>query len=268
MRVATTRGTFEVHDESRDARGAPLVLVHGFPFDAGSWSADGAALAPRVRVIAPSMRGFGGSVAFEDVPAPSIDTMADDVAAVLDALALTEPVVLGGLSMGGYVALAFARRHGHRLRGLVLADTRAEPDSDEARANRDHGIARVLGGDLAGLVDALLPKILSPKTLAAQPAVVESVRAMALRAHPQAVAQALRAMRDRPDARPGLAAIAVPVLVVVGADDVLIPPAASEALASGLANARLQIIESAGHMSNLEQPAAFRAALAAFVAAL
>jgi 3-oxoadipate enol-lactonase len=263
MLVSTARGAFDVIDEGK---GTPLVLVHGFPFDNASWRADARELAPGMRVLAPSMRGFGGSVPFDGIAgASSIDAMADDVAGVLDALAITESVVMGGLSMGGYVALAFARRHGARLRGLVLADTRAEPDSDETRANRDKAIARVEGGDLVGYVDGLLATILGATTRAEHPAIVESARAMAMRADPAAVVQALRAMRDRPDARPGLATIAVPVLIVVGEEDVLIPPAASEAMASALGKATVHVLRRAGHLANLEQPEAFREVVAGFV---
>ena len=264
MDLVTVRGRFDVIDQGK---GTPLVLVHGFPFSNASWRADAEALAPAMRVIAPSMRGFGGSLPFDGVAgASSIDAMADDVAAVLDALAITEPVVVGGLSMGGYVTLSFARRHRARLRGIVLADTRAEPDGDEARANREKAIARVGGGDLAGFVDMLLESILAPSTRAERPAISQSVRAMALQADSTAVVQALRAMRDRPDARPGLKAITVPALVIVGEEDALIPPAASQAMASELPNARLRVLPGAGHMSNLEQPDAFRSALAELVA--
>jgi 3-oxoadipate enol-lactonase len=239
MLVSTARGAFDVIDEGK---GTPLVLVHGFPFDNASWRADARELAPGMRVLAPSMRGFGGSVPFDGIAGAS---------------------VMGGLSMGGYVALAFARRHGARLRGLVLADTRAEPDSDETRANRDKAIARVEGGDLVGYVDGLLATILGATTRAEHPAIVESARAMAMRADPAAVVQALRAMRDRPDARPGLATIAVPVLIVVGEEDVLIPPAASEAMASALGKATVHVLRRAGHLANLEQ--AFREVVAGFV---
>lgn len=265
MELDTKRGRFDVIDEGR---GTPLVLVHGFPLAADSWRADAEALATRMRVIAPSMRGFGGSPS-ADLATLSIDTMADDVAAVLDALGVTEPVVMGGLSMGGYVALAFGRRHAARLRALVLADTRAEPDSDEARANRDKAIARVDGGDLSGFVDGLLGMILAPVTRAERPEIARAVRAMAMRAAPSSVTAALRALRDRPDARPGLSAISVPVLVVVGEEDALIPPPASRSMVAAMPErAALHVIAGAGHMSNLEQPEAFREAVAGFVASL
>lgn len=269
MRVATTRGTFEVIDEGAGAD-ATLVLVHGFPFDAESWRADAAVLSPEMRVIAPSMRGFGGSAAPDG--AFTIETMADDVAAVLDALGVSEPVVMGGLSMGGYVALAFARAHAARVRALVLADTRAEPDSDEARGNREKAIARVERGELASFVEGLFETILAPSTRASRKDVVDRVRAMATSAEPKAVVAALRALRDRPDARPGLVDVFVPVLVIVGEDDALTPPAVSHAMAATLRervkDVRVHVIAEAGHLSNLEQPGAFREAVATFVRGL
>jgi 3-oxoadipate enol-lactonase len=266
MDVDTKRGRFEVVDRGQ---GPLVVLVHGFPFAADSWSADADALASRMRIVAPSMRGFGGSSASDaELASLSIDAMADDVAAIIDALGLDDRVIVGGLSMGGYVALAFARKYPARLRALVLADTRAEPDSDEARANRDKAIARVESGDLAGFVEGLLETIVAPATRAERPDVVDEVRRMAMQSPPSSVIAALRALRDRPDARPGLVAIAVPVLVVVGEHDAVTPPAVSRAMASAIGDARasVHVVPRAGHLSNLEQPEEFRAALSAFVA--
>jgi pimeloyl-ACP methyl ester carboxylesterase len=271
MDIEAKRGRFEVIDRGGREHGTQpvLVLLHAFPLASEQWSADAEALASRgLRVIAPSMRGFGGTP-----PAPgslSIDAMADDVAAILDALGVTEPVVLGGLSMGGYVTLAFARRHPERLRGLVLADTRAEPDGDEARANRDKAIARVEGGDVAGYVEGLLAVLLSPVTRAERPDIVERAREMAMRASASSLTTTLRALRDRPDARPGLSSIAVPVLAMAGADDTVTPPSAAQAMAAAIPGGRasVHVLPHAGHLSNLEQPAAFRDAVASFVARL
>lgn len=264
MEIETKRGRFDVIDEGK---GTTLVLVHAFPFDGGAWHADVGALSPRMRVIAPSLRGFGGSTA-EGLSSLSIDTMADDLAAVIAELDVQGSLIVGGLSMGGYVAMAFARKYGEVLRGLILADTRAEPDSDEARATRDKGIARVDGGDLTGFVDGLFESILSPKTRTEQPKLVDQVRAMALKAKPESVTSAMRAMRDRPDAMPGLATLAIPVLVVVGEDDLVTPLSASKAMIAAMPETRTQlvVIPKAGHLSNLEQPEAFRKAVAGFVA--
>jgi 3-oxoadipate enol-lactonase len=261
MTVDTARGRFELVDEGS---GTAVVLVHGFPFDASAWRDDARALASEMRIVAPSMRGFGGTP-LADPPSITIDGMADDVAAILDALGLTAPIVIGGLSMGGYVALAFARRFPHRVRALVLADTRADADTDEARANRDAGIEKVRGGDLAGFVDGLVPKILSEKTRIDRPEVFARIRGLMMTASPAAVVEMLRALRDRPDARPSLSTISQRALVLVGEHDALMPPAIAQVLRDGLRNAELRTIPEAGHISNLENPAAFRAELSAFV---
>lgn len=264
MTLATKRGSYEIFDRGA---GTTVLLLHGFPFAAESWMGEVDALASKMRLLAPSMRGFGGTPAV-GARSLSMDTMADDVASILDASGVTEPIVLGGLSMGGYVALAFARRHPRRLRGLVLADTRAEPDNEEARANRDRAIARIEGGDLEGFVAALLPAILAPETASQRPEVAGRVREMALRAQPSSVVAMLRALRDRPDARPGLPSIHVPVQIIVGAEDALTPPSASRAMAVGMAAgvASVEVIPRVAHLSNLEAPQAFRDVLERFVA--
>ncbi|MBS2014386.1 MAG: alpha/beta fold hydrolase [Deltaproteobacteria bacterium] len=259
--IDTARGPFELVDEGA---GPPVVLLHGFPLHAASFVDDARALAGDMRVLLPSMRGFGASP-LGDASSVTIEAMADDVAAILDACGLDGPVVIGGLSMGGYVAMAFARRHARRVRGLVLADTRAEPDSEEARANRDVGIAKVAGGGLVAFVDGLLPKMLGATTQRERPEVVARVRAMATSASPDAVVATLRALRDRPDARPGLAGVAAPTLIVVGAEDALTPPAVADALTGAIPNARVSVIPAAGHMANLENPEPFRHAVRAFV---
>jgi pimeloyl-ACP methyl ester carboxylesterase len=242
-----------------------LVLLHPFPLSSAAYAADAAALAGRMNVLTPDLRGFGDAPAFDPSEPPSIDTMADDVARMLAARGREEPVVVGGHSMGGYVALALARRHPERLRGLILADTRAEADSEEARKGRAAAIARVESGDASGFVEGMLEKLLSERTRKERPDVVASVRAIAARARPEAIVACLRALRDRPDATAGLGAIDVPTLVVVGREDVITPVSAAETLARGISGAQLHVIPDAGHLSNLEQPEAFRSAVAAFV---
>lgn len=247
-----------------------VVLVHPFPLDSEAFADDAAALAGAMRLVTPNVRGFGGAAPFDAATPPSIAAMADDVARHLDALGIgasaDDRVIVGGLSMGGYVALAFARRHRARLRGLILADTRAEPDSPEGRAQRDEAIARIRGGDAEGFVDGMLEKLLAPKSHTARPEVVARVRAIARKASPEALVAALEALRDRPDARPGLADIDVPTLVVVGSDDAVTPPSAAEVIRDGVRGAELAVIPEAGHLTNLESPSAFRDALASFVA--
>ncbi len=266
MEIETTRGRFDVIDEGK---GTTLVLVHGFPFDAGAWRADVTALSPRMRVIAPTMRGFGATRADASEPL-TIDGMADDVAAIVAAIDVPGPIVIGGISMGGYVAMAFARKYGEVLRGVILADTAGEPDDEAALAALEQGIAQVERGDLSGFVDGFLESVLSPDTRSESPAVAKQMRDMMMKAKPASVASALRALHDKPEAMSGLSEVSVPALVIVGEHDVTTPPAAAKALVAAMAETRTQlvIIPKAGHFSNLEQPAAFCKAVTSFIATL
>ncbi|MBM4071297.1 MAG: alpha/beta fold hydrolase [Planctomycetes bacterium] len=261
MKITIEAGiALEYRDEGK---GPTVVLLHGFPLCSAMWRPQIAALQKDYRVIVPDLRGFGGSTPVAD--APSLEQMADDVGGLLDALRIAEPVVLGGLSMGGYAALAVARRYPGRLRGLILADTRAEPDDAQGKANRDAMIDFARANDARAVIDKMLPRLLAEKTLAARPEVVQEIRDMAAAQEIDGIVGALKVLRDRPDARPGLASIRVPTLVVVGSEDALTPPAMAETLAAGIADATLVIIPGAGHMSNLEEPEAFNAAIAGFL---
>jgi pimeloyl-ACP methyl ester carboxylesterase len=237
--------------------GPALVLVHAFPFDSRMWRKTAAALAGQRRVITPDIRGFGLS----DLGAGgfSIADLADDVAALLDALGLPVATV-GGMSMGGYVALAFARRHRDRLQSLILADTKAAADTPEARQGRAAAIALVETRGVAAMLEKQLPRLLSASAS-------DSLRAevRALGAQPaDTVIAAIRALRDRPDRTAELPEIAAPTLIVVGSDDALSPLAEARAMAAALPHARVAEIPGAGHLSNLENPDAFAAALAGF----
>jgi pimeloyl-ACP methyl ester carboxylesterase len=242
--------------------GVPLVLLHAFPLSRAMWRPQRQDLEGVARLITPDLRGFGGTSPFTD--APTLERMADDVAELLDRLAL-DKVVLGGLSMGGYVALAFARKHGPRLRGFILADTKSEPDSEEAKAGRDKLIAFAGAHTAADVLDQLLPKLLAEKTRRDKPGVEAEVRRIGAPQTPAAIIAALEALRDRPDSTPVLGTIAVPTLVLVGSEDALTPPAASEAMVAKLSKAQLVKIPGAGHLANLEDPAAFNTAVRAFL---
>ena len=249
-----------------DTPGGPavLVLVHAFPLDREMWQPQLAHLSAVARVVTVDLHGFGESPL---VPY-SIDTAADLVIATLDGLGITGRVVVGGLSMGGYVAMAVARRHVWRLSGLILADTRAEADDEAARENRHKLLAVAQEKGTPGVVEAMVPKLLSPRTLEKRPEVVETVKQIGLRQPPEAVRYAIGVLRDRPDASNGLAVIGVPTLVIVGADDAVTPPAAAAAIAGRVKGSRQVTIPAAGHLSNLENPDAFTAAVLGFVAGL
>lgn len=243
--------------------GPPVVLLHAFPFDRAMWAPQlGPLSAAGFRVIAPDLPEFGETTPGSEVF--TIERGADVVADLLEGLGVGRAVV-GGLSMGGYVALAFARRHPGRLAGLILADTKAAADDADARANRDRLIADVKGAGPTAVVEALFPKLFAPATRDRDPGVLEKAREIVLRQRPAGVIAGLYALRDRPDATAGLAAVAVPTLVLVGEHDAVTPPLAAAAIAGSVPGAELVHIPDAGHLSNLENPDAFNAAVIAFL---
>jgi 3-oxoadipate enol-lactonase len=239
-----------------------LVLLHGFPLSRDMWRPQMEALSDAFRVLAPDLPGFGSAAS---TPTPSIDGMADAVARFLDAQGVTDPVALGGLSMGGYVALAFARKYPQRLRALILADTRAEPDDAAGKANRDKMIAFAGEHPAADVIEQMLPKLVCEETRTQRPEVVAELRRIGSAQPTAGIIAALQALRDRPDAGPLLGSIAVPTLVIVGAEDALTPPAMSQNLAAHIPGAKLVTIAGAGHMSNLEKPREFNDALRQFL---
>lgn len=241
-------------------QGPVVVLLHAFPLARSMWRPQIDTLRDAYRLIVPDLPGFGDS----PLPASStIDGYADALADLLDDKDIHSPAIVGGLSMGGYVALAFARRHSHRLAGLVLADTRAEADDATTRANRDKMIAQARSGPASAILESMLPKLLAAH---ASPELAQTVRELGSAQKPATLAAALAALRDRPDATPGLASIRVPTLVIVGQDDVVTPPELARKLASGIPGAKLATIDKAGHLASLEQPGPFNDVLMAFLA--
>src|SRR5438477_2454746 len=182
------------------------------------WAVQRRDLSRTHRVIAPDFAGFGDSATVS--LRRSLDEHADDVARLLDALAI-DRATIAGLSMGGYITFAFARRHPKRVARLVLADTKATPDTPEGRAARDQNIALVEKEGVTALVERLLPKLLSPR---ASSNAVGLVREIGRSQRPDAVTAALAAMRDRPDSTPLLPQFDVPTAVIVGEDDSITPP--------------------------------------------
>lgn len=246
--------------------GRAVVLLHAFPLSSAMWLAQREALSDTCRVVTPDQRGFGGSPLGDDPP--SLDEAADDVAALLSSLGL-DRVVLGGLSMGGYVAMAFLRRHAERVEALVLADTKATADPPQARDNRER-IAAAVTDDPSStvLVDEVLPTLLGETTVAERPLVTGRVKALVQAAPGAAVAWAQRAMASRPDSLDTLRAVSVPTLVLVGAEDRLSPPDDAEAMANAVTGARLEILPHAGHLTALECPEEFNDAVLKFLATL
>ena len=232
-----------------------LLLVHGFPLDHTLWDPQVESLRDVARVLAPDLPGFGTSAA------PRTTMTMDDYA---DALAVTidEPSVICGLSMGGYVALAFVAKHPDKVRGLILCNTRAGADDEKGREGRRASEKKVQDAGVPELANGMLPKMLTPK---APDELRSSVQAMMARQPADGVIAALRGMAARPDRTPMLPSIRVPTLILTGRDDTLIPPSESEAMARAIPGSRLVIIDGAAHLSNLEARVAFDAAVREFL---
>jgi pimeloyl-ACP methyl ester carboxylesterase len=251
---------------SDTAEGTPVVLlVHGFPLNRAMWDPQiGTLRAAGLRVIAPDLRGFGASEAGPPGPL-TMEQHADDLAALLDVCGVAEPVVYVGLSMGGYVGFAFWRRHQERVRAFVLADTRAQPDTSEARESRQTLAQEAeRSNSPQPAIDAMKPRLFSPHLIEGALPKRVTLGIMA-GTSARAVADGARGLAARTDSAPTLRTINVPTLVVVGEHDQLTPPEDSEAIAAAVPGARLVRIEQSGHMSNLENPDAFNAAVLEFL---
>lgn len=254
-----------------EGTGPAVLLVHGFPLGGWMWDAQVEALKARYRVLVPDLRGFGGSAAALPplppdgaAPAITIDDHADDLAATLASKGVERAAVVG-FSMGGYVALSLVERRLELCSALVLADTKAAPDAEEAKAGRTASAQKAIREGAGPIADGMAQKLFAAATHKERAALVADVRAKMAAVAPAAVAAALLAMRDRADRRPHLAQVRVPTLVIVGAEDAITPPAEAESMKAAIPGASLVKIEGAGHLSNVERPAEFNAALLRFL---
>lgn len=244
--------------------GLPVVFIHGFPHDRSLWAPQMGAFVDRCRCIAVDLSGFGESTRTGDA---SMDSYADDVACILDSLAIPHAVICG-LSMGGYVAFAFWRRHRSRVRALILADTRATPDTPDAAEKRRELIALARAQGSTAVADRQIGGMVGKSTRDKNSGIVDTVYRM-LEAQPvDAITSALEALIARPDSTPTLATIDVPTLIVVGEEDVLTPVKDARAMHAGIAGSRLEILAGAGHLTSLERPAAFNHVASEFLSRL
>jgi pimeloyl-ACP methyl ester carboxylesterase len=228
-----------------------MVLLHAFPLDSRMFDSVRADLSAAATVLTPDLRGFGSGPPLGDA-APDLALLADDVVAAMDAAGIDRAIV-GGVSMGGYVSMALLRRHPDRIAGLLLVDTRSGPD-DAAAVERRQGVAaRADAGDIASGPDAIAPLIApggSDDTRATLAAIAASVPA-------PTIAWAQRAMAGRPDSTAVLAAASLPVLIVVGEQDAVTPPAAAHEMAAVARDAELVELPGVGHLTPAEDPEGF-----------
>lgn len=242
--------------------GIPVIFIHAFPLSQSMWDEQFDALKNHCRVITIDLRGFGKS----DMPdgVCSMDQMASDVRGLMYALDI-DRAMLAGLSMGGYVSLAFYRNYPEAVHGLVLADTRATADTEEARERRQESAERAEREGARAIADEMIPLLLGRSTVESRPDVVRRVRAMIEANSSRAIAAAQRGMAERRDSTDILSRIDFPTLVLVGSEDSLTPVSEAEALRARIPGARMQIIEGAGHLSNLERPALFNSTVIEFI---
>jgi 3-oxoadipate enol-lactonase len=260
-----TAGLAIEYDVAGPRAGLPVVLVHGFPFDRHMWKPQIEALKERYHVVTYDLRGFGASGAGDCQY--SIEYFVDDLIALLDHLKIPKAVV-AGLSMGGYIALRAIERHPDRFRGLVLADTRSEPDTNEGKINRASQARSVKKDGMKKFADAFLPAAFHPETPARLPEVVRMIRTVIEQTSPLSAAGTLIALSARTDTTPSLYTINVPSLILVGQHDTITPPTASNAMKEKIRDSELYIIPGAGHLSNLENAEEFNRRLLQYLTKL
>lgn len=246
--------------------GLTLLLIHGFPLNSNLWEPQMDDLRDVARVLAPDLRGHGLSDQGDEPY--TMQLMAGDCLALLQAVGVQEPVVLCGHSMGGYVAFEFYRRYPEWVAAMILVATRAAPDSAEGRQGRDRMAQRARQDGVPAIVDDMLPRLLSPDNYENDHELVAYVRDMIESASLNGIVGSLQAMKERADSRPLLAEIDVPILIICGEDDQLIPVSEAEEMRDALPNAELALISGAGHLPNLEQPLEFNELLWDFLESL
>ena len=256
--VRLADGTTLALDEAGQG-GVPVLFVHGYPLDRTMWRAQLEGITGH-RLLAPDLRGFGASPLGGG--GTTLAQHADDLAALLDALEI-DRVVFAGLSMGGYLAFEFLRRHRDRVRGLVLLDTKAEADDEAGRAGRDAAIVKVAEEGAGAIAAGMAEKLFADGT---PPGVREALTRQMAGTSVAGIMAALVAMRDRADSTDLLPTLTgLPTLVVVGAEDQLTPPAAAERMVAGIPGSQLLVVEGAGHLPPVERPATVNEALQSFL---
>ena len=242
--------------------GPPVVLLHPFPCHHEFWNPVAAALESRYRLILPDLRGHGDSEIGEG-PA-LMRKHAGDVARVLDAAGIGKAAFIG-CSIGGYVLFEFWRRFRARVTSLVLCDTRPQPDTAEARANRFKAADAVLEQGTEPFIESMIPKLLGRTTLAARPDLVDGARAMMRKMSAENISMVQRGMAERPDSAADLKTIKVPTLIAIGEEDLLSTVADGELMRQNIAGSQLKVIPKAGHYAAWEQPEAVGMVLRQFL---
>jgi len=244
-------------------QGMPILFIHGYPLNRSMWQPQLSGLKDIARVLSMDLRGHGES---EQVAGPySMELFADDCMEFLDSLHINQKIILCGLSMGGYISMAFYRKYAQHLAGLILTATRAGADSPEARNNRDKAIAQTVENGPGPIIQGMLGKLLSPSTFSERPGLVQDTRQIMESISAETIIADLQALKERPDSTSILPTIREPVCIIHGADDQIIPLTEAQAMKNVIPDARLHVLEKAGHLLNLEQPESFNQAVQQFL---
>ena len=249
------------------ADGLPLLLIHGFPLTGEIWSPVASLLEDQFRLIIPDLRGFGQSELAEQhepgvVPAMSIAQYADDLFVMLEEIGEQRPMVVVGLSMGGYIAMEFHRRFTSAVRALALVDTRAEPDTPERAQERLAAAERVRNEGSGVIANSIVDKLFAPGA----PSVLrEQWHRIMMQLRPEAIAAALLAMAARGGYMDMLHTILCPTLIIVGEQDIITPPADAQTLKRGILISEVEVIPEAGHLTPIEQPERLSATITRFL---
>ena len=247
---------------SDQGQGPPLVLIHAFPLNRAMWEPQVQAFASHYRIITVDLRGHGES----DAPmwCYTLEQFTDDVKALLDHLAISQATFVG-LSMGGYILFAMYRKYPEMVTALVLANTRAQADTEEGKANRFTMAQIAYTKGIKAISDLMLPKLLSKASLENRSDLVDRLKKIIMQNQTSGIIGDLMAMAERVDSTSLLKKMTCPTLVIVGENDITTPPSEAKFMAEKIPQARLEIIPDAGHASNLEQPEAFNSAIQSFL---
>jgi len=263
--LATVNGTSLYYNDIGNAESLPMVLVHGFPFSSGMWKGQTQMLQDNkrnLRIITYDLRGHGQSDIGDGQY--SIEMFVDDLIALLDYLKITK-TILCGFSMGGYIALRAIERNPDRFNALVLCDTMSAADSNEAKIRRANSIKLVKNEGVGRYAEGFLKVVFAPRTFDTNPGIIDEIRRTILSNSALGICGSLLAMAGRTDTTEALSKINVPTLILMGEHDAVIPRSAAKDMQDTLPNSRLNIINNAGHMSNLENPDAFNEHLVRFL---
>jgi pimeloyl-ACP methyl ester carboxylesterase len=243
--------------------GRPILFLHGYPLSQEIWKPQRQGLSSNFMVITPDLRGHGKTTASPGIY--SMELLAMDCAALIDAIGLTKPITICGLSMGGYVSFAFHRLFPHKVKSLVLTATRSGADSEEMKINRERSelLAREAGA--FAIAESMASKLFSPNTYETNPEIVDSVKKIMARTSVEGIVGTLQGMRQRVDSTPYLASITVPTLIIHGNNDQLIPLTEAQIMQKAIPNSKLTLIPDAGHLPNLEQPEKFNQVIRDFM---